>query len=58
MFPFRVVERYIPIENVRLLPEGKAVFLSAKKKGLAKVQIDFHWIRNNTFAYEKLMGRR
>jgi hypothetical protein len=42
------------------LPEGKSMFLTkfTKRKGLVKVELDFHWIRNNTWMYEKLMGRR
>jgi hypothetical protein len=51
------VIRYIPAENVRYLPEGKSVFLT-KRKGMVKVELDFHWIRNNTGMYERLMGRR
>jgi len=59
MFPSRVI-RYIPVDNVKYLPEGKSMFLTkfTKRKGMVKVELDFHWIRNNTWMYEKLMGRR
>jgi len=59
MCPSRVV-RYIPVENMKYLPEGKSMFLtkSTKRKGLVKVELDFYWIRNNTGMYERLMGRR
>jgi hypothetical protein len=59
MFPSKVV-RYISANNVKYLPEGKSMFLTkfTKRKGLVKVELDFHWIRNNTWMYEKLMGRR
>lgn len=52
--------RYIPKENIKYLPEGKSMFLTkfTKKKGFVKVELDFHWIRNNTRVYERLMGRR
>ena len=54
------VIRYIPKENIKYLPEGKSMFLTkfTKKKGFVKVELDFHWIRNNTGVYERLMGRR
>jgi len=59
MSPSRVI-RYIPVDNVKYLPEGKSMFLTkfTKRKGMVKVELDFHWIRNNTWMYEKLMGRR
>lgn len=52
--------RYIPKENVKYLPEGKSMFLThfTKKEGLAKVELDFNWINNNTGLYERLIGRR
>ena len=52
--------RYIPKENIKYLPEGKSMFLTyfTKRRGMAKVELDFHWIRNNTRMYERLMGRR
>ena len=54
------VIRYIPADNVRYLPEGKSMFLTklTKRRGLVKVELDFHWIRKNTGKYERLMGRR
>lgn len=54
------VVRYIPADNVKYLPEGKSMFLTkfTKRRGIVKVELDFHWIRNNTGMYEKLMGRR
>jgi len=60
MFPSKLVVRYIPAANVKYLPEGKSTFLTkfTKRKGMVKVELDFHWIRNNTGMYEKLMGRR
>ena len=59
MSPSRVI-RYIPVDNVKYLPEVKSMFLTkfTKRKGMVKVELDFHWIRNNTWMYEKLMGRR
>ena len=59
MCPSKVV-RYVPANNVKYLPEGKSMFLTkfTKRKGMVKVELDFHWIRNNTWMYEKLMGRR
>ena len=59
MCPSKVV-RYVPNKNLKYLPEGKSMFLTkfTKRKGMVKVELDFHWIRNNTWMYEKLMGRR
>ena len=52
--------RYIPKENVKYLPEGKSMFLTyfTKRKGMAKVELDFYWMKNNTWMYERLIGRR
>ena len=54
------VIRYIPAENIKYLPEGKSMFLTkfTKRRGIVKVELDFHWIRNNTGMYKKLMGRQ
>jgi len=56
----RRVIRYIPKENIKYLPEGKSMFLTyfTKRKGLVKVELDFYWIRKNTFDYKRLIGRR
>lgn len=58
MFPSKVV-RFIPEDKEHLLP-GNAVILrpSAYKPGFIKVKLDFHWIRNNTVRYERMMGRK
>jgi hypothetical protein len=54
------VIRYIPKENVKYLPEGKSMFLThfTKRSGMAKVELDFDWMKNNTGLYERLIGRR
>jgi len=54
------VIRYIPKENVKYLPEGKSMFLTyfTKRMGMAKVELDFYWMKNNTGLYERLIGRR
>ena len=57
MFPSKVI-RFVPEKNEHLLPKG-AVILSPSKyrPNFIKVKLDFHWIRNNTVRYERLMGR-
>ncbi len=58
MYPSKVI-RFIPEGKEHLLPSNAVILRpSAYKPNLIKVKLDFHWIRNNTFAYEKLMGRR
>ena len=58
MYPSKVI-RFIPEKNEHLLPESAVILRSSKyKPNLLKVKLDFHWIRNNTWMYERLMGRR
>ena len=58
MFPSKVI-RFVPEQNEHLIPENAVVLRpSPYKPGLIKVKLDFHWIRNNTVRYERMMGRK
>ena len=58
MFPSKVI-RFIPEKNEHLIPKGSVIMRhSAYKPGFIKVKLNFHWIRNNTVRYERLMGRK
>jgi len=54
------VIRLVHKDNLKYLPKGKSTFLTkfTKRKGMVKVEIDFHWIKKNTVNYQRLMGRR
>ena len=58
MTPSKVI-RFVPEENEHMLPKCAVILRpSAYKPGLIKVKLNFHWIRNNTVRYERLMGRQ
>jgi len=51
------VVRHVPKENLKYMPESGSVLGGrVRNKGLVRVVLSHHWIRNNTKKYDRLMG--